>query len=157
MKNFSSKILILSCLIIGMAFSLNAQKKEDNKGCPFNKREEILLERDRFLKEELRLAPKEFEQMSRVLKELDDKKFLLWKEVRLLHEKKIKQGLTRQEEEQLFDLRNRNKAQSRLLEEEAMQELKQYIPIEKLDKLDQARRKFAIRFAAEHHRKSNKQ
>lgn len=150
------KSLFVFLTILALSFSLSAQKKSRSAGCSLQKRSEILEQRNRFIQQELQLTSKEQEHLVRVLKNLDDKKFALWKEVRELYEKREKSGLTKEEQERFFDLRNQNKAQGKILEQEAMQELKKYISVEKLDKLEDVRRRFALRFAEEHFRKGNR-
>ncbi|WP_329902978.1 hypothetical protein [Porphyromonas pogonae] len=111
-------------------------------------REKIRAQKEAFLTKELNLTPTESKALMPILKELDNKRFDLWKS--MLHSGKSNfDSLSTKDKEALFDQSLNNKVKEALLEKEYYTKCKAILPIDKLLKLRRANRKFAKQYVRE--------
>lgn len=115
---------------------------------PRPSKEQIQKEKRAFLTKELDLTDSEATALMKVLNELDDKRFRLWKSCNSMHRRMRASGgkITDQEYEKHFTQVMDNRVREAELERTYYTKCKEIIPIRKLVKLEQANRAFARQF-----------
>lgn len=155
MKTRILTLLLVAMCSIGMVW---AEQPEQQRARPRLSREELTQAKKAHLTKVLNLTQAESEQLGKVIAELDDQRFALWKELSPLH-RRVARGdntLTEQELETFLDLRLTTKIKEAELERNFYLRCKTFLSVGQVLRLEKENRRFVSKYFQSHGGPENK-
>lgn len=151
MFKHSIKMLGLGLLSACLSLNLYAQDNKGQKHRHKLSREKIYQHKKNFFVKELQLGEKETNNLMEVLKELDQKRFELWKPLQETRSRlRKKEKLSQEEYNKYFEQVLDTRVKEAELERSYYKKCKGFIPVEKLVHLEYSNREFAKKYFRKH-------
>lgn len=141
-KTYHILFILLPLLLLPNIATAQQNRSETD----YLSREELVKLRKEFFAQELELTAEEATYLDRTLREADEKRIPLWRELRKQYEETRSGSLSEAQAAKCLEREQQLKSQLAEIDEETMTELRKQIPARKLVNYQQVQREFARKY-----------
>ena len=142
-RNLYNFLLVARPLLLLPSIVVAQQSRSETNS---RRREELVRQRKEFFAQELELTADEATYLDRTLRQADQKRIPLWRELRKQYEATRSEALSEEQAAKSLEREQQLKSQLAEIDEETMTELRKQIPARKLVNYQQVQREFARKY-----------